>query len=482
MAKQSVKKNYIYNVLYQILTIITPLITTPYLSRTLGAENIGIYGYTLSIVNYFILIGSLGVTMYGQREIAYVQDNRNKRSKVLYEILIMKCITMFIALIVFCFIFCTRNEYSLYYQILIIEIIANMIDISWFFQGLEEFKKTVIRNTIIKIVSVVAVFVFIKTIDDLYKYFIIYVLSTLLGNLSLWFYLPKYITKQKIKSLNIFKHLKPTILLFIPQIAVQVYTLLDKTMLGILSKDMATVGYYEQSQKIIKTALVIVTALGAVVAPRIASIISKGEEKEVNNYLSKSYHFVWMIGFPIMIGIIGISKTLVPWFLGEEFLPSIPILMIGAVLIISIGLNNVSGIQYLIPAKKQNLFTKSVVIAAGVNFGLNLLLIPKFNAIGAICSSVVAETLIIFIQAYDIRKDINLKIIINGSVKYIIGAIIMLFPLLIIGKISQPTMITTLFQICIGALIYGEYLLIIKDKYLYGYIDKIIKKIKKEPA
>ena len=228
--------------------------------------------------------------------------------------------------------------------------------------------------------------------------------------------------------------------------------------------------------------MVLITALGTVVAPRIASVISKGKKEEVNDYLAKSYHFVWMVGFPIMIGIIGISKTLVPWFLGEEFLPSIPILMIGAVLILSIGLNNVSGIQYLIPAKKQNLFTKSVVIAAGVNFGLNLLLIPKFNAVGAIYASVIAETLIIFIQAYDIRKDINLKIIIQGSFRYIIGAAIMLIILLIIGHISQPTMITTLFQISIGASIYGEYLLIIKDRYLYDYIDKAIKMIKKEPV
>ena len=163
MAKKSVKKNYIYNLIYQILVMIIPLITTPYLSRVLGAENIGIYSYTLSITTYFILFGSLGVAMYGQREIAYVQDNKDKRSKTFYEIFIMRIITLFISLIIFYITFCIKGEYNVYYKILILEIIANAIDISWYFQGVEEFKKTVIRNTIVKLISVVCIFVLVKT-------------------------------------------------------------------------------------------------------------------------------------------------------------------------------------------------------------------------------------------------------------------------------------------------------------------------------
>ena len=173
--------------MYQILAIIIPVITTPYLSRVLGAENIGIYSYTLSIATYFILFGSLGVTLYGQREIAYVQDDIEKRSKTFFEIFFMKCITLFLAIIIFYISFCMKGDYSIYYKILTLEIFANIIDISWLLQGMEEFKKTVVRNTIVKLLGVICIFIFIKNPDDLYKYFLIYVLSLLSLNKTFYY-------------------------------------------------------------------------------------------------------------------------------------------------------------------------------------------------------------------------------------------------------------------------------------------------------
>ena len=175
--------------------------------------------------------------MYGKREIAYVQDNIEKRTKTFFEIFIMRVISLGISMFVFYLCFCLNGQYQTYYSILLLEIIANAIDIGWFFQGLEEFKKTVIRSSFIKIISLICIFTFVKTSNDLYIYFMIYVFSTLFGNLSLWVYIPRYITKIKFKSLNIKKHIKSTILLFIPQIATQVYTVLDKTMIGAIISD-----------------------------------------------------------------------------------------------------------------------------------------------------------------------------------------------------------------------------------------------------
>lgn len=269
--KQSITKNYLYNLFYQILIIIVPLFTTPYLSRVLGAEAIGIYSYTLSIATYFILFGSLGVAMYGQREIAYVQDDKEKRSKIFFEIVIMRFITLGISLLLFYFSFCTQGDYRVYYKILILEIVANSLDISWFFQGLEEFKKTVIRNTVVKLVSIICIFTFVKSANDLSKYFLIYVLSTLIGNISMWMYLPKYLKKIRRKELKILKHVKPTAVLFIPQLATQAYTVLDKTMIGAMVADKSEVGFYEQAQKMVKLLLTIATSLGTVMVPRMAS-------------------------------------------------------------------------------------------------------------------------------------------------------------------------------------------------------------------
>lgn len=478
--KKSLTKNYIYNLIYQLLIIVLPLITTPYLSRVLGADGVGIYSYTLSITTYFVLFGSLGVAMYGQRETAYIRDDSYKKSIAFWEILFLRFITMAISLILFIVIFANgENNYSLYYKILIIEIIANSLDISWFFQGLEEFKKTITRNIIVKIIGVICIFSFIKQAEHLGLYILIYVLSNLLGNLSLWLYLPKHLTKIKLKNINIKKHIIPTITLFIPQIAMQVYLVLDKTMLGNILGDMSEIGNYEQSQKIIKTALTVVTALGTVVAPRIANIISNKNNEDVENYLQNSFRFVWLLGFPIMIGLMAISRTLVPWFLGEGYEKSIMLIIVGAPLIMAIGLNNVTGIQYLIPAKKQNLYTKSVAIAAVLNFVLNLILIPNLKSVGALLASVIAEFSIVIVQLTDVKKDFDIRIVLKNSLKYIISGIIMFIPIYILGLHLEASIITTLIQIILGAFVYGIMLIVLKDSFVLNAIKSITSKISK---
>ena len=195
------------------------------------------------------------------------------------------------------------------------------------------------RNTLVKIASVASIFIFVKNANDLPIYVLIMVLSVFLGNITLWFYLPKYLVK--VKNINIKKHLKPTLALFIPQIAMQVYTVLDKTMIGSITGDMTEVGNYEQSQKIVRISMTVVTSLGTVVSPRIANVISNGKVEEVKKYLANSFKFVWFLGIPIVFGLIAVSSDLVPWFLGNGYEKSKMLIMIGSLLVLAIGLNNV---------------------------------------------------------------------------------------------------------------------------------------------
>ena len=270
--KKSIVRNYMYNLVYQILILILPLITTPYLSRVLGAEGIGIYGYTYSIVTYFVLFGSLGIALYGQREIAYVQDNPIKRKKVFLELILFRFATLAVAILVYCFIFLRGGQYHQYYFILLIELIAAGFDISWFFQGIEEFNKTVFRIVLVRVVSVTLVFVIVKTAEDLWKYILIYSVADLLGNLLLWIYLPKYLKGGKVGKLNLRIHMIPLLMLFIPQITTKVYNLLDTTMLGAIVPNKEETGYYEQAQKVIRLLITVVTSLGIVMIPRVANI------------------------------------------------------------------------------------------------------------------------------------------------------------------------------------------------------------------
>lgn len=479
MTKNSIAKNYIYNVMYQILVMLIPLITTPYLSRVLGAFNIGIYSYTISITTYFILFGSLGVAMYGQREIAYVQDDIHKRSKTFFEIFLMRLISLGISLLLFYFTFCINGEYQMYYKILILEIIANAIDISWYFQGMEEFKKTVMRNIIVKLISVLCIFIFVKNSSDLNRYFIIYVFSTFFGNLSLWFYLPKYIVKVKLKDIKMIKHLKPAIILFVPQIATQVYVVLDKTMIGLFVSNKSEVGYYEQAQKIVKLLMSLATSLGIVMMPRIASTYANGYKDKIKEYMEKSFSFILMLAFPLMFGIISISKHFVPIFFGNGYDKVVPLMCIMSPIIVIIGLSNVIGTQYLLPTKQQTKFTISVCVGAIANLILNIVLIKRYASIGASIATIIAEIAVTTVQFILVRKEIKFTNVLKLSYKYIFASIIMFICSIILGNFITDDLLSIIVQVIVSVSIYFFLLIIIKDKLILEAIYKMNLKFKK---
>ena len=471
----SVKKNYIYNLAYQILIIIVPLITTPYVSRTLGAESIGIYSYTYSIVTYFILLGSLGVTMYGQREIAYVQEDKYKRSKVFWEIIFMRFLTLGISLILFYIAFAYNNQYSMYYKILIFEIVANAFDISWLFQGLEDFKKTVIRNTIVKLISICCIFIFIKGATDLWKYFIIYVFSNLIGNISLWMYVSKYIEKIPLNKLQVFKHLKPTIALFIPQVAVQIYTVLDRTMIGTIVVNKSEVGYYEQAQKIVKLLLTLATSLGTVMLPRMANTFAKGDKQKLKKYINTSFQFVLLLAFPLMFGMLSIASEFVPLFYGSGYDKVTILINIILPIILIISLSNVIGTQYLLPTKRQKEFTISVTVGAIVNLLLNIFFIKLWGAIGASIATVIAEITVTGVQFYIVRKEIKILDVIKIAKNYFIASIIMFAVSYIVGHLIENDVISIAIQIVLGIITYFSILFLMKDKMVCGELKRLKK-------
>lgn len=470
-----IRKNFIYNIFYQALLIILPFITAPFLARKLGAESLGTYSYILSIASYFVLFGVFGSTLYGQREVAYVQKDKTKRSQVFFELLIFRIITISLS----SFLFYLFYAHEGYYKILLLDMLSNMLDISWLFQGLEEFKKLVLRNAIIKLTGVACIFLLIKKPEDLWIYFLIYTLSNVLGNLSLWLDLPKYITR--VKKIEIKKHIKPVFVLFIPQIAIQIYTVLDRTMLGTILKDMAEVGYYEEAQKIVKLLTIIVASFGNVMIPRIANAYEQKEEKQMGYYLQKSFESVWFLGIPIMFGIIGIAKNFVPWFLGEEYNKVISLLIYFSPLVMAIGLNNIVGMQYLIPTKKEHYFTISVVSGALINFILNFILIPTIGSIGAIIASVTAEFSVLFIECFFSKKIISIKLLFSNSLKRIISGMIMCIVVLIVGDFFEAKFIYIVIQIIVGVFIYFILLWILRDSYIKeikNILNSIIGKFK----
>lgn len=479
--KKSVSKNYIYNLSYQILLIIIPIITTPYVSRILGAEGVGIYNYTFSISSYFILLGSLGISIYAQREIAYVQDDKEKRSKIFWEVFIIRLVTMSISIAIFYCTYAINNQYGMYYKILLLELIANIFEVSYFFQGMEEFKKTITRNFFVKISSVILIFIFVKNSTDLWKYILIYSLSALLGNLSLWIYVPKYMTRVKLKNLEMKRHIKPVIILFIPQVASEIYVVLDKTMIGSIIIDKAEVGYYSQAQRIIKLLLTIVTSMGTVMLPRMSNEFARGNEQTIIQSMKKNFKFVYFLAIPMTFGIFIIADKFIPIFLGSGYEKSIGLTCIMSLTIILIGMSNTMGKQFLLPTKRQKQYTLSIMGGAICNIIANTILIPKYQAFGAAIGTVIAEAMVTILQLYYIRKKIRIRDIIYSSKNYIFSGMIMFGIIMIVKNnilIGLNEFINMIILISLSVIIYVFTLYMLKDEILNTIVNKIKETIK----
>ncbi len=473
MSKISIRKNYLYNLSYQLLIIITPLITTPYVSRVLGANGIGTHSYYESITSYFVLFANIGLSIYGQREIAYYREDLNKRSEIFWNLKVLSFITSLFSLLIY-LIFGFYHKMNILYFILSLNIIAVVFDISWFFQGLEEFSKTVLRNTFCKIANIFFIYLFIKDPTDLALYTFGFCFFTLLGNISLWLYLPKYVNGIDLSKIKPFKDFKVVLILFIPTIAVQIYTVLDKTMIGLITQDSFQNGYYEQAMKITKIVLALVNSLGAVMIPRIGFHYNRGEFDVIKTYMYRGYRFVFLIGFPLCLGIVSVSSNFVPWFFGNGYNDVVPLLKILSFLIISIGMSNLTGMLYLIPTGREKFFTVSVIIGAIINFFLNLVLIPKFLSIGAAIASLFAESLISIVQFYFVRDELNIKYILSSSIKYILSSIVMFIMLSITGKYLSPSIFNTSLLVFSGGMLYFIVLFIIKDSFFIEHLNKLL--------
>lgn len=476
----SIAKNYTYNVIYQILSVIIPFITVPYVSRILGADGIGINAYTGSIVQYFALFGSLGIGLYAGRTVAYKRDDKEELSKAFWSIFTLQCVLCSISFalyIIFTIFFV--DKYKLIQLIQALNLLSIAIDISWLFVGIEDFKKLIIRSIFFRILGVICVFIFIRTPEDLWKYIIISTLSVFLGQIVMWAYLRNIVNRVRITFKDVASHLSPSLQLFIPQIAIQVYLVVNKTMLGVMSTTQE-VGFYESADKIIKISLASITAIGGVMLPRISNSFAKGDKEKINYYIYTILNFVSYLAIPFMFGIIGISRGFVTWFLGSEFSKCSILLIVLSPVIISIAWSNVMGMQYMIPTGRTQEFTISVVIGAVLNLGLNLVLIKSFQSLGAALATVLAEIAVTGTQMYFLRKDINISKLYSNIGKYFISGLIMFIPVILIGHFFEPSPKITFTQISTGGIVYILCLFLLKSDINTFIFTKVFSKLYKK--
>ena len=482
--KSGLKVNFIFNFISQILTLIIPLITTPYLSRVLHEAGNGQYSYSVSIITYFILFSNLGFDIYGQRQVAAYQNDKEEKSKIFWELFILRSITTAVSLVVLYSIAFTvgfGENYTKLILLLSIQVIAIPFDIQFLYRGDEDFKSIAIRTIVMKLIGLICIFVFVKDESHTWLYVLFMSISVIASNLVMWLTVFKRITFVKLKEVSLLRHIKPTILIFLPTLAVTVYSVFDKTMIGILAENPDYEnGCYEQAYKLNSVALLPITFISSVMISRNAHDYEMGDIDTVKRHLYLATNYVWMLGLPLIVGFGVLSPNLCSWFLGEGY-QEVPLLLrIMSVRFIVSGLGVVFGDQLFIAIKKEKFPTIATTVAAAANILLNYFLIPIYGATGAAIATAVCEFLVTLILAILVMKGKYLSIlrVLSNSWKYLIAAGVMFVPIYFIDRYLQYSVFSFLLCAVVAVITYAVVLIALRDKFFINNSMNILHSIK----
>ena len=462
---------------YQILIVILPMITAPYLARVLGAAKNGIYSFTASYQTYFSMFAALGTVSYGSREIARNRKDRPLRSKLFWEIELMTVVTSTLSIIAFLLFIYTRDRYRIYYIPQIMAVLAVMFDISWFFTGIEEFRYTVTKNALFKLAGVILIFLFVHKPEDLMIYIIILSASTLLGNLSMWLYMPRFLDPVDFRTLRIRRHLKETMVYFIPSIATSVYTVLDKTLIGEITRNEAENGYYDSVVKLINIMKALTfTALNSVLGARISFLFAEKKYDEIRRRIETSINYILFMGLAICFGLSGVAPRFIPWFLGPGDERSITMLILMSPIVVVIGVSNCLGSQYYTPSGKRAQSARFIIMGSCVNLVLNLLLIPRYWGYGAIAASIIAELVITILYVAFSRESFHPLVLVRDGWKKLLAAVLMFGAVRLIDPFFHANFPALVCEVILGAIVYTGALFILRDSFMTGFCMDLVRK------
>ena len=474
---QSVKVNYILNLINTGTQMLFPLITFPYVCRVIEADGIGQINFFQSIISYISLFTCLGIPMYAIREIARDRSDVVQMNRTAMEILLLHSMLTLVGYAIVAILCLTVPQIQVnipLFLILSLTIFFTAIGCEWFYQGIEDFKYITIRGLIIKTVSVVLLFIFVKSKTDLLYYGCYTVFGVLGGNIFNFFRLRKYIHRENIifSELHIKRHIKPVLKVFSFSVVTSIYLQLNTVLLGFLKNALA-VGYFAAATKVMQMLLMMSSCLGSVMMPRASHLIAENKEDEFNRLIQKSYDFTLAIALPMTIGLIFCAPSLIMALCGVKFEHSILPSQIIAPIILMVAISNVFGIQVLFPKGKINIVTLCCGIGAVADLILNLCLIPFFSYIGTSIAYLGAEVATTVSMYFIGRKYIPIIYFKKSHLTYALGCIVMAFALYGLSLLQLPTLTILLLQGCCGVLAYFIILCICKDEMLVQILSKI---------
>lgn len=462
----NIVKNYLYTAAYQILIMIAPILTAPYLARVLGADNLGIYGYINSSGNIITTISLLGIYAYGNRQTAYVRENRYELNKTFWELAIARVILGVLGTVLYIIYTAINREYSFFFLVYYPYILAQYVDCSWVFVGMENMKPAVMKNFITKIVNIAGVFLFVKSREDLWIYFVLLSVTTLIANISIYTQLPQYISKPKFEIKKLTYHIKGSFVLFLPQVASLFYLQVDKVMLKWLTGAMDQVSFYEQAEKIVTIPLSLITVVSTVMMPRLANEFKKNNRGNIQKLLLKAGRYTLCMAMPMMFGIACVARKFIPWYLGTEFYPTAIAIIILSPIVLFNSLTGISGKQYFTATDQISILLRAYTLAAIMNIIVNAVLIPRYGYRGAAIATVFSSLASVIVQFKYLNAQVDIKAFWKWGVDYFIGGFIMAVVILSIGQNLNASAKTTFFQVTTGVGIFLLYLLLRKDRVL----------------
>lgn len=479
----SIKKNFVLNLFNTVTGLLFPIITFPYASRILFAEGIGQIQFFQSIVDYIMLCTSLGIPLYAVREIARIRDNDLLRTKVTVEILLLHALLTLIGYgVVFVLIHLVAKiqvDIPLF-LLLSTALLFNAIGVAWFYQGVEDFKYITIRTLLVRLFSLVSLFLFVKDKEDLFFYAAITVVANVGGNIFNFIRLRTYLKGSLLKGTELrpFKHLVPALRIFVLNLIISIYVNLDSVMLGFLKNDQS-IGYYAAATRLTKAILGIVSSFGMVLLPRFSYMLGNNQMDEFKVMANKAVSFVIAVSLPLCIGLIFMANPIILLFCGVHFEPSILTLRFVAPIIIFIGLSGIMGMQILYPQGKERLVIISTLSGAIVNFCLNYLLIPSYAQYGAAIATFFAELSVTGIMIVIGYKYLPIRFFTRQNMQYGISSLVVTVILIILRYLILDDYMYLLIGIIISVPTYCGCLYYTKDPFLLQLLQLIENKLRR---
>lgn len=473
--EKSITKNYFFNLIKTLNSFLFPIITFSYSSRILGVEGIGKVNFAKSFITYFTIIALLGMNYYGTREAAKLRDDKIALSRFVHEMLMINAVTTIVsyaALFISVLLIPKLRSYEVLLAVNGMAIVLQGLGMEWLYQALEEYQYITIRSVIFQLLALVLMFIFVKDSSDVVPYAVIYVFATFGSYVLNFINARKYVVWRWLGNYKIKKHIKPLFLLFAMSVSIQLYVVLDSTMLGFLQGD-AAVGKYTAAVKINKLSNGLITAFGVVLTPRLSYYIGCGQMDKMKELIDKAYNLVFLLSVPASIGLLALSDEILRLFSGKEFLTASVTMKLLVSIVFIIPFNSVTCGQLLVPLGKEKQILLATCAAAITNVVCNAVLIPNFAENGAAIASVLSElgeAIILFLYA---RHYLDMKKIFRTCYHYWIAAAPILLIAFIIKNIEIYYILRMIIIITCSVMTYFVVLVLFKNCYMMEVFSAI---------